>query len=76
MPIRSDARVAGARLAAGETATYTLGTGRHGYLVPAKGAIEVNGVRADTRDGVAIRDVETLTVRAIEDSEIVLVDVA
>ena len=76
LPIRSDARVAGARLKAGETASYTLGAGRHGYLVPATGTIEVNGVRADSRDGVAIRDVETLTIRALDDAEIVLVDVA
>ncbi|WP_158743343.1 pirin family protein [Acidisphaera sp. L21] len=76
LPIRSDARVAGARLKAGEMASYTLGAGRHGYLVPATGSIEVNGVRADARDGVAISDVETLSVRAIDDAEIVLVDIA
>lgn len=76
LPIRSDARVAGARLKAGEAASYTLGTGRRGYLVPAAGAVEVNGVWAGSRDGVAIRDVETLIVRALDDAEIVLVDVA
>ncbi len=76
LPIRSAARVAGARLRAGETATYELGANRHGYLVPASGTVEVNGVLAATRDGVAISDVETLSVRAVEDAEIVLVDVA
>jgi len=76
LPIRSAARVSGARLRAGETASYTLGTGRHAYLVPATGAIEVNGVGAAARDGVAIREVETLTIRAVDDAEIVLVDVA
>ena len=40
------------------------------------GTIEVNGVRANTRDGVAIKDEATLTVTAIEDAEIVLVDAA
>jgi redox-sensitive bicupin YhaK (pirin superfamily) len=76
LPIRTAARVAGASLKAGETATYALGAGRHGYLVPSTGTIEVNGVRANTRDGVAIRDEATLTVTAIEDAEIVLVDAA
>ena len=76
LPIRSQARVSGARLKAGESASYTLGAGRHGYLVPAVGTIEVNGVRAAVRDGVAISDVDTLTVHAIDDAEIVLVDVA
>ena len=74
LPIRTAARVAGATLKAGETATYALGAGRHAYLVPSSGAIEVNGVRANTRDGVAIKDEATLQVTAIEDAEIVLVD--
>ena len=76
LPIRTDARVAGATLKAGETTEYALGEGRHVYLVPAQGAIEVNGVRLDARDGAAIRDEAVLKVTALEDSEIVLVDAA
>jgi quercetin 2,3-dioxygenase len=76
LPIRADARVVGATLKAGESADYALGTSRRGYLVPAKGAVEVNGVRIEARDGAAISDVETVTVKALEDSEIVLVDAA
>jgi quercetin 2,3-dioxygenase len=75
LPIRADARVLGATLKKGETAEYALGKARHGYLVPAAGAVEVNGVRLNARDGAAIADVETLAVTALEDSEIVLVDV-
>ena len=44
LPIRTDGRVLGANLKAGETAEYTLGAKRHAYLVPAKGKVEVNGV--------------------------------
>jgi hypothetical protein len=76
LPIRADARVLGATLKAGESTQYTLGAGRHGYLVPATGAVEVNGVRIDARDGAAISDVEVVTVTALEESEIVLVDAA
>jgi len=76
LPIRADARVLGATLKAGDSATYELAAGRHLYLVPASGAVEVNGVRVNARDGAAIADVETLTVTALEDSEIVLVDAA
>jgi quercetin 2,3-dioxygenase len=76
LPIRTDARVAGATIKAGETASYALGEGRHAYLVPAVGKIDVNGVEAQARDGVAIRDVSEITVTAIENSEIVLVDAA
>ena len=76
LPIRTDARVAGATLKAGETTEYALGSGRHAYLVPAVGAVEVNGVRLDARDGAAVRDEPVLRVTALDDAEIVLVDAA
>jgi quercetin 2,3-dioxygenase len=76
LPIRTDARVVGATLKAGETATYALGADRRAYLVPASGAIEVNGVRVTARDGAAVEKVDTLEVKALEDAEIVLVDAA
>ncbi len=74
--IRADARVLGATLKAGESTAYELGPARHGYLVPAKGSIEVNGVRIETRDGAAITGESVLQIKALEDSEIVLVDAA
>jgi len=74
LPIRADARVVAATLKAGETADYRLGEDRHGYLVPATGRVEVNGVSVNARDGAAIEKVGTLHVTALEDSEIVLVD--
>jgi len=74
LPIRTDARVAGATLKAGETAEYRLGGERYGYLVPASGSVEVNGVKVGARDGAAIKDVDVLRVTALEDSELVLVD--
>ena len=76
LPIRADARVLGATLRAGETAEYPLGAARHGYLVPAKGSVEVNGVRLDARDGAAATEEAILRVTAIDDAEVVLVDAA
>ena len=76
LPIRTDARVLGATLKAGETAEYHLGATRRGYLVPATGSVEVNGVRIEARDGAAIRDEDVVRVTAIEDAEIVFVDSA
>jgi len=76
LPIRADARVLGATLKAGQHAEYRLGKERHGYLVPATGRVEINGVKLEARDGAAIEDVEVLRVTALEDSEIVLVDAA
>ena len=74
LPIRTDARVLGATLKAGQTVEYPLGTERKGYLVPAAGAIRIDDVRLNARDGAAISDVDVLRVTALEDSEIVLVD--
>ncbi len=76
LAIRTDARVAAVALEAGQTATYELGAGRQVYLVTALGEVDVNGVRLNARDGAAIRDEATLTVAAVNDAEIVLVDAA
>lgn len=76
LPIRTNGRVVAATLKAGESAEYELGAERYGYLVPATGRVEVNGVEAKARDGLAIRDVQTLKVTALEDAELVLVDAA
>lgn len=76
LPIRTDARIVGATIKAGESLDYPLGLTRRGYLVPATGAIKIEGIRVNARDGAAIRQVETLRVTAIEDSEIILVDAA
>lgn len=74
LPIRADARVAGATVKAGERVSYTLGEGRNAYLVPATGRVRIGDVEANARDGVAIRDVTEIVIEAIEDAELVLVD--
>jgi redox-sensitive bicupin YhaK (pirin superfamily) len=74
LPIQTPARVLGATLKAGTTTTYAFAPGRVGYLVGAEGSFAVNGLPARARDGVAIRDLETVTIEALEDSELVLVD--
>jgi redox-sensitive bicupin YhaK (pirin superfamily) len=76
LPIRTNARVLGATIKAGETIEYPLGEGRHAYLVPATGAVEVNGVELKARDGAAVSQEDVLRIRATEDAEIVLVDAA
>lgn len=76
LPIRADARVFGARLRHGEELAYALAPGRHAYLVPVRGALTVNGVRIEERDGAAIRDEGVLRLAALDDTELVLVDSA
>lgn len=74
LPLRADARVLGATLKAGDTTDYALASGRHAYLATAAGEIEVNGVKLEARDGAAILDEPLLTVRALSDAEVVLVE--
>jgi hypothetical protein len=77
LPIRTNARVLGATIRAGESVTYDIAdASRHLYLVPATGRIRVGDVEANARDGVAITQREQITITAIEDSEVVLVDAA
>lgn len=77
LPIRTDARVLGATVKAGETVTYTPRTAdRHLYLVPATGSIRVGDIEAQARDGLAITKEDSITITALEDSELVLVDAA
>ena len=76
LPLRTDARVLGATLKAGETIEYALADKRYAYLVPASGSVELNGVKLDVRDGAAIRDESLLRVTALADAELVLVDTA
>ena len=76
LPIRANARVVGATLKAGESAVYSLGKDRKAYLVPAIGRVEIDGQLVETRDGAAIGDLDEVRVTAVDDSEIVLVDVA
>jgi redox-sensitive bicupin YhaK (pirin superfamily) len=76
LPIRTDARVVAATLKAGESAEYPVGRDRKAYLVPATGALLIDDVRVNARDGAAISDMDVIRVIAIEDSEIVMVDAA
>ncbi|MEE9100130.1 pirin family protein [Pseudomonas nitroreducens] len=74
--IRAEGRLVAATIKAGQSAEYELGADRRAYLVPATGKVEVNGVLLDARDGAAIADEAVVKVTALEDSEVILVDIA
>jgi quercetin 2,3-dioxygenase len=75
LPIRACARVLNAKLQPGEYIEYVLRESRLAYLVPSKGTVDVNGVRIHARDGAAIKDVDIVTITAIEDADVVMIDV-
>jgi redox-sensitive bicupin YhaK (pirin superfamily) len=74
LPIRTQARVLGATIKAGETLSYDTSSDRHLYLVPATGKVRIGDVEAEARDGAAITGMNSIEVTALEDSELVLVD--
>jgi redox-sensitive bicupin YhaK (pirin superfamily) len=74
LPIRSDARILAATLAAGESVTYQAAPWRHQYLVATGGRIRVNGEEASPRDGIAITGEEAITIDALDNCELVMVD--
>ena len=73
LPLRADARVLGATLAKGSTLTHEVAQGRHAYLVPATGVVNVDGVLVHARDGIALDEGAHL-IEANEEAELVLVD--
>lgn len=76
LPIRTNARILGATVKAGDTVTYETSPDRHAYLVAAAGRIQIGDTEANSRDGVAITGLDRIVVTALEDSELVLVDAA
>ncbi|WP_426408496.1 pirin family protein [Bradyrhizobium ganzhouense] len=76
LPIGADARVLGATLLAGTTLKHSPEGFRHAYLVPAQGAVRVNGQRVAVGDGIAAIDEAELVITAEEDAEVVLVEAA
>ena len=76
LPLNVDGAVLAATLEAGQSISLPLAAGRAAYLVPAKGAVTVNGKPLGARDGAAIRDEARVEIAATEDAELVLVEVA
>ena len=75
LPLYADAAVLAGRLRAGGSVRHVLGQVRVAYLVPASGRLTVNGIPVGTRDGAAVSGEQALEITAVEDAELVLVDV-
>lgn len=73
LPIRATARVSGAMLKRGDRLRVDLRPLPFAYLVAATGALVLDGQPVSARDGVAIRDLADVDIRAVSDSEVVLV---
>ncbi|TNE36151.1 MAG: pirin family protein [Alphaproteobacteria bacterium] len=74
--IRQDADLYTSTLDVGKSLTHRFGDGRIGWLQLARGALEVNGAQLEAGDGAAISDVGEISVKALEEAEFLLFDMA
>jgi redox-sensitive bicupin YhaK (pirin superfamily) len=74
--INQDARLFATLLAPGEELTQPLGAKRYGWLQVAKGEIELNGQKLRQGDGAAISEEKKLTIKATQEAEVLLFDLA
>lgn len=74
--IHQDAELWTAVLTPGASVTHPLRPGRRGWVQVARGRITVNGHAMSAGDGVAASDERELVVRAEDDAEILLFDLA
>ena len=74
--IHQDANLYIARLHQGDTAKQAIETGRHAWVQIARGAVELNGRELKAGDGAAVSGESELSVKALEDSEVLAFDLA
>ena len=74
--INQDAKLFVTLLAPGEEVAQSLAAKRHAWLQVAKGEVELNGQKLHQGDGAAISEEKKLTIKATEDAEVLLFDLA
>jgi redox-sensitive bicupin YhaK (pirin superfamily) len=74
--INQDAKLFVTLLAPGEEVRQSIGPKRHVWLQVAKGEIELNGQQLRQGDGAALSEEKQLTIKAMEDAEVLLFDLA
>jgi len=75
VPIHQDAAVLAADLAAGTTATVELAPGRQAYVLTAHGLVSIGGVELTLRDGAVVDEAETFEITALDESNVLVIDV-
>lgn len=74
--INQDARFSLTNLQAGKEISYTNGFTNNGvFLVVINGSVEVNGQQLNKRDALGISETESFTVKALEDAELLAIEI-
>ena len=74
--IHQDASIYAARLGAGESAELALAPQRRAYLQVARGAVELKGYPLQQGDAALLQHEEQVAIRAQQDAEVLLFDLA
>ncbi len=73
--IRQGVAVLGADLEAGTPVEVGLAPGRQAYVLAAHGRVSLGDVELALRDGAVVDDVETFSITALDDSDVLVIDV-
>ena len=76
LTIGQDARLYGGVFKAGASVTLPLAKGRHAWVQVARGAVTVNGQTLGAGDGAGLTDEDAVMLRATEESEVLVFDLA
>jgi redox-sensitive bicupin YhaK (pirin superfamily) len=74
--IRQDNELYATVLGAGETVQHELKPERHAYVQVARGSVKLNGTQLETGDGAAISDEKAVELTGVDDTEVLLFDLA
>ena len=74
--INQDMSLYSAVLESGKAIDYEIAPGRHCWLQLVRGSLDINGTAVNTGDGLAVSDERYLSIRADDDSEFLLFDLA
>jgi quercetin 2,3-dioxygenase len=74
--IHQDAKLYVSKLEPGEAVPYQIGESRYAWLQVAKGTVELNGKNLEPGDGAAVSEEHQLTVKGVDEAEVLLFDLA
>jgi quercetin 2,3-dioxygenase len=74
--IHQDAKLFVSLLAPGQEVKHELAAGRSAWLQVAKGGVELNGQKLGQGDGAAITEESKLSIKGVENAEVLLFDLA
>lgn len=74
--INQDAKLYVTLLKPGESVEHEFARGRHGWVQVARGSVQLNGKKLNQGDGAAISDENKLSIKGVQDAEVLLFDLA